>query len=144
MQGAGTSVRPQSLKWKEEKWDGAWQFGHEARECFRRPTHDVVERGAADQPYQRDNGECSEQGALRECISCSQDRCPAPKGVSNFESNLQTHEHCKQPKAKLLWLVIRFLTVSESCPDAPHHQTCKAVRTDFTPELKWRDYREAN
>jgi hypothetical protein len=39
--------------------------------------------------------------------------------------------------------MMRFLTVSESCPDAPH-QTCKAVRTNFTPELKCRDYREAN
>jgi hypothetical protein len=38
----------------------------------------VVERGAAEQPYQSDYGECPEKRALRESIFCGQDRCPVP------------------------------------------------------------------
>ena len=50
LEGAGASLRPQGFEWKEEKWDGPRQFSHEARECFWRLAHDLVERGAAKQP----------------------------------------------------------------------------------------------
>jgi hypothetical protein len=72
VQAAGTGLRPQSFKWKDDKCDGSRYSGHEPSKRLGWLAHYLEQCATSKDPQEGERTECSDQCSFHGCKSCVQ------------------------------------------------------------------------
>jgi hypothetical protein len=72
LQAAGTGLRPQSFKWKDDKCDGSRYPGHEPSKRLGWLAHYLEQRATSKDPQKGERTECSDQSPFHGCKFCVQ------------------------------------------------------------------------
>jgi hypothetical protein len=72
LQAAGTGLRPQSFKWKDDKGDGSRYPGHEPSKRLGWLAHYLEQCATSKDPQKGERTECSDQCSFHGCKFCVQ------------------------------------------------------------------------